>query len=95
MNTGIKPLCSVKFNFLTPCTSVLNSVLVDVKTLQSCETVTSNSAFFQVLEVFKALQILISNFCRVLNAILCLLGNLPASELLMPTFRNLLAIPSS
>jgi len=45
VNTGMKPLCSVKCNFLTPCVSVLNSVLVDVKTLQSCDTVTSNSAF--------------------------------------------------
>ena len=26
---------------------------------------------------------------------LCLLGNLPASELLLPTFPNLLAVPSS
>ena len=39
--------------------------------------------------------ILISNFRRVLNAVLCLLGNLPASELLVPTFRNLLVVPSS
>ena len=35
------------------------------------------------------------NFRRVLNAVLCLLGNLRASELLVPTFRNLLAVPSS
>ena len=39
--------------------------------------------------------ILISNFHRVLNAVLCLLGNLPASELLVPTFRNFLSVPSS
>ena len=32
--------------------------------------------------------ILISNFRRVLNAVLCLLGNLPASELLVPTFSS-------
>ena len=31
----------------------------------------------------------------MLNAVLCLLGNLPASELLVPTFRNLLAVPFS
>ena len=37
----------------------------------------------------------ISNFHRVLNAVLGLLGNLPASEPLVPTFRNLLAVPSS
>ena len=39
--------------------------------------------------------ILISNFRRVLNAVLCFLGNLPAPELLVPTFRNLLAVPTS
>ena len=38
---------------------------------------------------------LISNFRRVLNAVLCFLGNLPASELLVPTFRNFLSFPSS
>ena len=35
---------------------------------------------------------LISNFRRVLNAVLCLLGNLPGSELLVPTFRSLLVV---
>ena len=39
--------------------------------------------------------ILISNFRRVLNAVLYLLANLSASELFVPTFRNLLAVPSS
>ncbi len=29
-----------------------------------------------------------------LNAV-CLLGNLPVSELMVPTFRNLLSVPSS
>jgi len=55
VGTGMKPLCSVQCNFSTPSASVLNSVLVDVKTLQSCDTLTSNSAF---LDVFKVLQIL-------------------------------------
>jgi len=45
VNTGMNPLCSVRCNFLTPCASVLNSVLGDVKTLHSCNTVTSNGAF--------------------------------------------------
>jgi hypothetical protein len=31
---------------------------------------------------------LISNFCRVLNVVCFLLGNSPASEFYMPTFRN-------
>jgi hypothetical protein len=33
---------------------------------------------------------LISNFCHVLNAVCFLLGNSPASEIYMPTFRNTL-----
>ena len=39
--------------------------------------------------------ILISNSRHVLNAVLCFLGNLPASEFLIPTFRNFLSVPSS
>jgi len=48
VNTGMVTLCSVKCNFLTPCASVLNSVLVDMKTLQSCNTVTSNCIFISI-----------------------------------------------
>jgi hypothetical protein len=33
---------------------------------------------------------LISNFCRVLYVVCFLLGNFPASEFYMPTFRNTL-----
>ena len=40
-------------------------------------------------------SIVIYNFRRVLNAVLCLLGNLPASKRLVPTLRNLLSVPSS
>ena len=36
------------------------------------------------------IRFLISNFSRVLNALCFLLGNSPASELYMPTFRNTL-----
>ena len=42
--------------------------------------------------------LLISNFRRVLNAIFCFFlggGNFPAPELLVPTFRNFLSVPSS
>jgi len=39
--------------------------------------------------------LLISNFCRVLNVVCFLLGNSPASEFYMPTFRNTLSVPSS
>jgi len=38
---------------------------------------------------------LISNFRRVLNVVCFLLGNSPASEFYMPTFRNTLSVPSS
>jgi len=39
--------------------------------------------------------LLISNFCHVLNVVCFLLGNSPASEFYMPTFRNTLSVPSS
>jgi len=42
------------------------------------------------IEVF-----LISNFRLVLNVVCFLLGNSPASEFYIPTFRNTLSIPSS
>jgi len=38
---------------------------------------------------------LISNFRRVLKVVSFLLGNSPASEFYMPTFRNTLSVPSS
>ena len=41
------------------------------------------------------IHFLISNFCRVLNVVCFLLGNSPASEFYMPTFRNTLSVPSS
>jgi len=38
---------------------------------------------------------LTSNFRRVLNVVCFLLGNSPASEFYIPTFRNTLSVPSS
>jgi hypothetical protein len=38
---------------------------------------------------------LISNFRRVPNVVCFLLGNSPASEIYMPTFRNAPSVPSS
>jgi len=38
---------------------------------------------------------LISNFRRVLNVVCFLVGNSPAPEFYMPTFRNTLSVPSS
>jgi len=38
---------------------------------------------------------LISNFRRVLNVVCFHLGNSPAPEFYMPTFRNTLSVPSS
>jgi hypothetical protein len=43
----------------------------------------------------KYLVFLISNFRRALNVVCFLLGNSPASEVYMPTFRNILSVPSS
>jgi hypothetical protein len=37
----------------------------------------------------------ISKFLHVLNVVCFLLGNSPASEFYMPTFRNTLSFPSS
>jgi hypothetical protein len=39
--------------------------------------------------------LLISNFRRVLNVVCFLLGNSPASEFYMPTFRNTLTVQFS
>ena len=39
--------------------------------------------------------ILISNFRLVLNVVFFLLGESPASEFYVPTFRNTLPVPSS
>jgi hypothetical protein len=47
----------------------------------------------QFLVFFKIL--LISNFRHVLNVVCFLLGNSPASEVYIPTFRNTLSVPSS
>ena len=41
------------------------------------------------------IKLLISNFRRVLNVVCFLLGDSPASEFYMPTFRNTLSVPSS
>ena len=44
---------------------------------------------------FKNFNFLISNFRRVLNPVCILLGNSPAFDCCMPTFRNTLSVPSS
>ena len=41
------------------------------------------------------LAFLISSFRRVQNVVCFLLGDSPASDLYMPTFRNTLSVPSS
>jgi len=45
--------------------------------------------------VKKRLCFLISNFCHVLNVAFFLMGDLPASELYLPTFRETLYVLSS
>ena len=46
-------------------------------------------------QIVMKLEFFISNFRRVLNVVRFLLGNSPASEFYMPTFRNTLSVPSS
>ena len=50
-----------------------------------------------VIQTFvdRTLVFLISNFRHVLNVVCFLLGNSPASEVYMPTFQNILSVPSS
>ena len=48
-----------------------------------------------VVQVIVVVVFLISNFCHVLNVVCFLLGNSPASEFYMLTFRNTLSVPSS
>jgi hypothetical protein len=47
-----------------------------------------------VIHSMKNVQISISNFRRVLYVVRFLLGNSPASEFYMSTFRNTLSVPS-
>ena len=48
------------------------------------------------LNIFLAtLDIMISNFRRVLKVICFFLDKFPATEFYMPTFRNILSVPSS
>ena len=49
----------------------------------------------QIVCVNKTHVFLISNFRRVLYVVCFLLGNSPASEFYMSTFRNTLSVPSS
>jgi hypothetical protein len=52
--------------------------------------------FYFLLKLWQiSLTFLISNFRRVLYVVCFLLGNSPASEFCMPTFRNTLSFPSS
>jgi len=54
-------------------------------------SVRSKSRYFIVGYLIKPFTVfLISNFRRVLNVVFFLVGNFPASEFCMPTFRNTL-----
>ena len=50
---------------------------------------------FNVTTATLKLLFLFSNFRRVLNAVLFILGNSPASEFYVPTFRNTMSGPAS
>ena len=45
--------------------------------------------------LYDTYHFLISSFRRVQNVVCFLLGDSPASDLYMPTFRNTLSVPSS
>jgi hypothetical protein len=47
------------------------------------------------VQVKLSVLFLISNFRHVLDVVYFLLGNSPASEFYMPTFRNTLSLPPS
>jgi len=68
--------------------------------LRCCWYESNNTIIFKFLKLvalhFDTMQLfLISNFCRVLNVVCFLLGDSPASEFYMPTFRNTLSVTSS
>ena len=48
-----------------------------------------------ITETIRLNRLLISSFRRVQNIVCFLLGNSPASDIYMPTFRNTLSVPSS
>jgi len=68
-----------KIQFMTS----INSYIVWYRVLLS-------GNFFLIINEFK-----ISSFRRVQNVVCFLLGDSPASDLYMPTFRNTLSVPSS
>jgi len=49
----------------------------------------------RVIPSITQLEFVISSFRRVQNVVCFLLGESPASDLCMPTFRNILSVPSS
>jgi hypothetical protein len=57
----------------------------------SLHTVHDNESVVVVTKVYA----LISNFRRVMNVVVFLLGDSPTSEFYVPTFRNALSVPSS
>ena len=68
-----------------------------LKTWETVKTVrkVANAYYDHTQFVNKMHWFLISNFRRVLNVVCFLLSNTPASEFYMPTFRNILSVPSS
>jgi hypothetical protein len=75
-------------SFLPSCPSVSNENSVINSTAKFTK-------YFKQLEVNNFNLFLISNFRCVLNVVFFLSGDSPPSEFYMPTFRNILSVPSS
>ena len=96
-------MCADIYVFVQPfvlCCMFCNYPVVTLRSEK--EHLTHNAYFLHgiYLKVFSAPEqfndadvFLISNFRRVLYVVCFLLGNSPASEFYMPTFRNTLSVP--
>jgi len=63
--------------------------------IQISITDTKESKFIIWISITDTIQFFISNSRGVLNVVCFFLGNSPASEFYMPTFRNTMSVPSS
>jgi hypothetical protein len=82
------------FGFTEMIMTVLCAIAISVHSFELFYPSYENTQYFENglnAEVF----FLISNFRSVLNVVCFLLGNSPASEFYMPTFRNTLSLPFS
>jgi hypothetical protein len=84
--------CTFQFRILCV-TQVSPALLPIISTVQHRGFLLWRQLLFFVNVQCTGFLFLISNFRRVLNVVCFLLGNSPASECYMPTFRNTLSVP--